>query len=85
MNTIMKIIRKISVGRDYPNGSIHYQVGKEINLLGQMYTISSIMLEHVEGDKLGYNIYIESQEVGTMLWKTIIDMPIHIENDITFM
>jgi hypothetical protein len=80
----MKIIRKISVGRDYPNGSIHYQVGKTMNLLGTPYTISQILLEKVEGDKIGYNIYIENSEVGTILWKTIIDMPIHIENDITF-
>jgi len=80
----MKIIRKISVGRDYPNGSIHYQVGKVINLLGVDYKISNILLEKVEGDKMGYNIYIESKETGSLLWKTIIDMPIHIENDITF-
>lgn len=80
----MKIIRKISVGKDYPNGSIHYQVGKVLNLMGIEYMISQILLEKVEGEKLGYNIYIESPEVGTILWKTIIDMPIHIENDITF-
>ena len=80
----MKIIRKISVGRDYPNGSIHYQVGKRMNLLGTEYIISLIALEKVEGDKVGYNIYIENNIEGTILWKTIIDMPIHIENDITF-
>lgn len=80
----MKVIRKISVGRDYPNGSIHYQVGKQINLLGEDYTISEIFLEEVEGSKMGYNIYIESNSTGTVLWKTIIDMPIHIENDVTF-
>ena len=80
----MKIIRKISVGKDYPNGSIHYQVGKRINLLGVDYIISLIALEKVEGDKVGYNIYIENEDEGTILWKTIIDMPIHIENDITF-
>jgi len=80
----MKIIRKISVGKDYPNGSIHYQVGKVISLLGSEYVISQILLEKVEGDKLGYNIYIENEKVGTILWKTIVDMPIHIENDVTF-
>ena len=26
------IIRKISVGRNYPDGAIHYQVGKYMNL-----------------------------------------------------
>ena len=80
----MKIIRKISVGKDYPNGSIHYQVGKSINLLGDYYTIVSILLEKVEGNKLGYNIYIENESAGTILWKTIVDMPIHIENDVNF-
>jgi len=80
----MKIIRKISVGKDYPNGSIHYQVGKRMNLLGIDYTITLIALEKVEGDKVGYNIYISNKDEGIILWKTIIDMPIHIENDITF-
>lgn len=80
----MKIVRKISVGRDYPNGSIHYQVGKEINLLGDVYKITSIILEKCEGDKLGYNIYIHNKDIGSILWKSIIDMPVHIENDVTF-
>lgn len=80
----MKIIRKISVGKDYPNGSIHYQVGKNINLLGSNYIISLISLEEVEQGKFGYNIYIEGEGGSTILWKTIIDMPVHIENDITF-
>lgn len=79
----MKIIRKISVGRDYPNGSIHYQVGKPITLLDVQYVISDIILEKVEGEKLGYNIYVRNEE-GSILWKTLIDMPVHIENDITF-
>ena len=81
----MKIIRKISVGRDYPNGSIHYQVGKVYNLLGTEYRLCSILLEFVEEkQRMGYNIYVDNPVVGTILWKTIIDMPVHIENDVTF-
>lgn len=79
----MKIIRKLSVGKDYPNGSIHYQVGKTITLMGDDYRIAQILPEKVEGDKVGYNIYIEGDN-GSILWKTIVDMPVHIENDITF-
>jgi hypothetical protein len=78
-----KIVRKISVGKDYPNGCIHYQVGKPIILLDVKYVISEILLEKVEGEKLGYNIYIRNDE-GSLVWKTLIDMPIHIENDVTF-
>lgn len=79
----MKIIRKLSVGKDYPNGSIHYQVGKQYNLMGDMYTISHIIEEEVGSGKVGYNIYIENGE-HTLLWKSVVDMPVHVENDITF-
>lgn len=79
----MKKIRKISIGKDFPNGSMHYLVGKTITLLDKQYTISEILLEKVEGEKLGYNVYVTGEE-GTVLWKTIIDMPVHLENDLTF-
>ena len=78
----MKIIRKLSVGRDYPNGSIHYQVGKEMNLMGDSYVISAIVHQSI-GDKWGYCVYIEGNDT-TLLWKEVIDMPVHVEMDVTF-
>ena len=79
----MSIIRKISVGSDFPNGAMHYQVGKKFEVLGEVCVVTNIILEEVERNKLGYNIYVQSKD-STFFWKTIVDMPVHIEYDITF-
>ena len=78
----MSIIRKISVGIDFPNGCMHYQVGKRMTLMDESYVISLIVKEVEEGI-VGYNIYIEGQN-STLLWKRVENMPVHIETDITF-
>lgn len=81
----MEDIRKISVGRNYPDGAIHYQVGKQMNLQGVPYTISQITLNEVlrAENKTAYDVFI-SNDYGTVLWKTIVDLPIMIENNINF-
>lgn len=79
----MSIIRKISVGTDFPNGAMHYQIGKKFEVLGEPCEVVNIILEEVEGTKLGYNIYVQGKDT-TFVWKSIIDMPVHIEYDITF-
>lgn len=89
MNTI---IRKISVGRDYPNGSLHYQVGSKQMLNRKPYKITGIYLdtELLEKDKVAYNIYIKKEAetsdevVSEVLWKTVIDVPVVVENNIDF-
>jgi hypothetical protein len=78
----MSIIRKISVGQDFPNGCMHYQVGKQMNLMGELHKIIAILKEVEEG-VAGYNVYIEG-ETSTVKWKRIESMPVHIEMDITF-
>lgn len=79
----MSIIRKISVGVDFPKKVMHYQVGKEMTLMGEPFVIAAIMLEEVYKGKMGYNIYLEG-ETSTILWKQVVDMPVHLEFDITF-
>ncbi len=83
----MNDIRKISIGKGHPNDMMHYQVGKQINLGGTYYTISSILLD-VEllhkCNKLSYNIYINSATEGSVLWKSIRDTPTVIEYNIDF-
>lgn len=78
----MSIIRKLSVGQDFPNGCMHYQVGKQMTLMGEPHTLVSIIKE-VENGVVGYNIYIEGID-STVAWKRIEGMPVHIEYDITF-
>lgn len=78
-------IRKISVGKDFPDGAIHYQVGKTIRLQNKPYTVTqiSISLYLKNLGKIGYDIFI-ADECGTVLWKTICDVPVVIENNIDF-
>ena len=88
----MTIIRKISVGKEYPNGAIHYQVGSKQNLKGNQYEITSINLDKEVLERTGgmaYNIYIKNvpkgdEPVSEILWKTIIGVPVIIENNIDF-
>lgn len=78
-------IRKISVGRDFPDGAIHYQVGKPIRLQGEPYTVAKILVNKnykLEG-KTAYDIYLSNDD-GTVLWKTVVDMPVLVENNINF-
>jgi hypothetical protein len=74
-------IRKISVGRDFPDKAMHYQVGKPVN----NYIISRISInkEDKYKDKLAYDIFLVGEE-GSVLWKTIVDMPVVVENNIYF-
>lgn len=78
-------IRKISVGKDYPDGVLHYQVGKVINLAGKPYEVTNIMVNKdlLDKGKAVYNIYI-ANENGKVLWKTIVDVPVVIEYNINF-
>jgi hypothetical protein len=56
----MKLIRKISIGRDYKNDAMHYSIGQEV--FGG-HIISEILEE--EGQ---YNIYIK-KDSETLPWK----------------
>lgn len=86
------IIRKISVGRDYPNGILHYQLHHKLKLKDKRYEITGIMMDRdlLELGKTAYNIYVKnvplssSDIVSEVLWKTIIDVPVVVENDIDF-
>jgi len=78
-------IRKISVGKDYPNGVIHYQVGKKVNLLGNFYDVTDILIneELLIIGKVAYDIFIADNK-GKVFWKSIIDVPVVVENNINF-
>jgi hypothetical protein len=78
-------IRKISVGKDYPNGAMHFLVGKEMNLQGIPYKISKISVngEYAKQDKIAYDIYLSNSD-GGVLWKTVYDVPVVVENNINF-
>jgi hypothetical protein len=79
------VFRKISVGKDFPDGSIHYQVGRPVNLQSVGYIISSIAInpKYAKEDKTAYDIFITNTS-GTLLWKTIYDVPVVVESNIDF-
>lgn len=78
-------IRKISIGKDYPNGGMHYQVGKEIRLQGVPFIVSHFLLneEYLQEGKKAFDVCIRNDE-GTVIWKTLVDMPMVIENNVNF-
>lgn len=78
-------IRKISVGKDYPDGAMHFQVGKDVRLQGTPYTVAKINInqELKKEGKTAYDVYLSNDE-GMVLWKTVCDLPIMIENNINF-
>ncbi len=86
------VIRKISVGEGYPNGALHYQLKHKLNLNGTRYEICGIYLDGdlLAMNKIAYNIYIknvpefDTQVVAQVLWKTVIDVPCVVENNIDF-
>lgn len=82
----MKDIRKISVGTGHPDQMMHYQVGKKYNLSGITYELTDILLDRelLNKGKLAYNIFIANSNEGKVLWKTLVDVPMVIENNINF-
>lgn len=74
-------IRKISVGKDFPDKAIHYQVGKQVNS-HVIYKITVNKDLEAMG-KLAFDIFLVSDH-GAVLWKTIVDMPVVVENNIDF-
>ncbi len=79
------IIRKISVGKDFPDKVIYYQIGKPVKLSNDVYKISSILLDKdlMSLGKLAYNVYISNSH-ETLLWKTIVDQSVVVENNLEF-
>ena len=78
-------IRKISVGKDYPNKAIHFLVSKPIELQGVAYIVSAIKKspEYAAEGKTAYDIYLANSE-GSVMWKTIHDVPVVVEYNISF-
>ena len=75
------LIRKIVVGRDPKDGMAYY-----IGMRAGQGTVSAILEDERQLVKHGikrYLVYIESDE-GTLLWKSINEMPCMIEYDLNF-
>jgi len=72
----MKLIRKISVGRDYKDNAMHYQIGQEV--YGN-HVITNILEKDSE-----YEIYIKKNK-EVLLWKSFNkNMGISIEYNLDY-
>tara|TARA_R100000329_G_C7531524_1_gene187527 strand:+ start:309 stop:527 length:219 start_codon:yes stop_codon:yes gene_type:complete len=72
----MKLIRKISIGRDYKNDAMHYSLGQEV--FG-----GHNIVEILEEDE-SYNIYIEKNK-EVLPWKTFNkNMAIAVEYNLEY-
>ncbi len=79
----MNTIRKISVGSNYPDGALHYQVGKIQKLNGQLYEIKSIET-FIEDEAICYTIVLSCPDGSNIEWKQIKKMPVVVEKAIDF-
>jgi len=75
------MIRKIIIGRD-PKDAMAYYVGMRAGS-GKVVAIAEDEAHLHKFSKKRYLIYIENEE-GTMLWKSIDDMPCILEYDLNF-
>jgi len=75
------MIRKIIIGRD-PKDAMAYYVGMRAGS-GKVVAITEDEAHLHRYSKKRYLIYIENEE-GTMLWKSIDDMPCILEYDLNF-
>lgn len=86
MNTTQ--IRKISVGNGQPDDMMHYQVNKNYKINGRQFVLTDIILVRslLEIGKISYELYVSDATDMTVkvLWKTLIDLPMVIENNISF-
>ena len=74
----MSLVRKISIGKDYKNDSMHYSVGQEVY---GGHTISHILLEDKDSS---YNIFITKNE-EILPWKKFnSNMAISIEYELKY-
>jgi len=72
----MKLIRKISIGRDYKDNAMHYQIGQEV--YGN-HVITNILEKDID-----YEIYIKKNK-EVLLWKSFNkNMGISVEYNLDY-
>ena len=73
-----KLIRKISIGKDYKNDAMHYSIGQQVY---GGHTINNIMFDDKDNS---YNIFIKKQD-EVMPWKKFnSNMAISVEYDLEY-
>ncbi len=72
----MKLIRKISVGRDYKDNAMHYQIGQEV--------YGNHIITNILEKSTYYEIYIKKNK-EVLLWKSFNkNMGISVEYNLDY-
>jgi len=72
----MKLIRKISIGRDYKNDAMHYSIGQEV--------YGGHIIENIIEEENRFSVYIK-KDSELMPWKDFYKtMSIAIEYDLQY-
>ena len=72
----MKLIRKISIGRDYKDNAMHYQIGQEV--------YGNHVLTNILEKDTDYEIYIKKNK-EVLLWKSFNkNMGISVEYNLDY-
>ena len=72
----MKLIRKISIGRDYKDNAMHYQIGQEV--------YGNHMITNILEKDTDYEIYIKKNK-EVLLWKSFNkNMGISVEYNLDY-
>lgn len=83
----MSLIRKLSVGPNFPDGAVHFQVGRPVlydKVRGERsHTVVAIEEDMTEGGLAVFNVYVENipfdgELVSTVLWKSISSAVPHV-------
>ena len=76
LQKMMKLIRKISIGKDYKNDAMHYTVGQEV--------YGGHIIENIIEEDTKFSIYI-SKDGAVMPWKDFNkSMAISVEYNISW-
>ena len=85
-----RLIRKISIGSDYPHNCMHFERGQRIENKREgrlLFTITDILKlggeqkierEFSDNDTV-FDIYIVNTKGETMLWDSFVNMPIVVQ------
>lgn len=79
----MNLVRKISIGSNYPDKVLHYQVDKPVKMGEMSVNIKRIEEVFEEGSKV-YKIFVDGGNNAAVLWKKAENVPIVVEYLIHF-
>ena len=75
----MKLIRKITIGKEYKLDAMHYTVGEPVSRHPKLQ--GYVLKEVIEDEDGNYHLYIAKKD-EVIPWKTFNNMAVSVEYDI---